>query len=199
MKKLALMGLGATLAIAGFSSAANETWKIVANDALNVATVENKTDIENWTGRTSKVSGDIVFDRNAKTGSVSVVVDGSSITTGVALRDEHMRGADWLNFDSNKDIKFVSTRVRNTGGDNYSVTGNLTMRGITKAVTATGSLKLTAASQATERMGIKGDVAALSAKFSVKLSDFGVKHPAIQSGNVNDKLDIALRVIATNK
>lgn len=199
MKKLALMGLGATLAIAGFSSAANETWKIVTDERFSVATVENNTDIENWTGRTSKISGEIVFDRSAKTGSLSVVVDGSSIDTGVALRNEHMRSADWLNFDGNKDIKFVSTRVRNISGDNYTVSGNLTMRGITKAVTATGSLKLTAASGVTESMGLKGDVVALNTKFSVKLSDYGVKHPAIQAGRVNDKLDIVVKVIASNK
>ncbi|MFN3266865.1 MAG: YceI family protein [Deinococcales bacterium] len=198
MKKI-FIGLGATLAIAGFSNAANETWKIVANEAFSVATVESNSDIENFTGRTSKISGEIVFDRSAKTGSVSIVVDGSSIDTGVPLRNEHMRSADWLNFDNNKDIKFVSTRVRNTSGDNYSVTGNLTMRGVTKVVTATGSLKLTAASKVTESMGIKGDVVALNTKFSIKLSDFGVKHPAIQAGRVNDKLDIILRVVATNK
>jgi polyisoprenoid-binding protein YceI len=199
MKKLAFIGLTAALLTAGFSSAANETWKIVADERFSVATVENNTDIENWTGRTSKINGEIVFDRAAKTGSLSVTVDGSSIDTGVALRNEHMRSGDWLNFDKDKDIKFVSTRVRNTSGDSYSVTGNLTMHGATKAVTAIGTLKYTAASKVTESMGFKGDIVALSTKFSVKLSDFGVKHPAVDAGRVNDKLDIVLKVIATNK
>jgi polyisoprenoid-binding protein YceI len=199
MKKRVFIGLTAALLTAGISSAANETWKIVADERFSVATVENNTDIENWTGRTSKINGEIVFDRTAKTGTVTITVDGSSIDTGVALRNEHMRSADWFNFDKDKDIKFVSTRVRNTSGDNYTVTGNLTMRGVTKAVTATGTLKYTAASKVTESMGFKGDVVALSTKFSVKLSDYGVKHPAVEAGRVNDKLDIVVKAIATNK
>jgi polyisoprenoid-binding protein YceI len=200
MKKYALFGLSAIAALATLSvRAANETWTVVPADNLNVMTVESETDLENFTGRTGKITGSIVFDRAAKTGSGTIMIDGSSIDTGVAVRNEHMRSADWFNFDKNPQIKFATTSVRNTRADAYTVSGDLTMNGITKRVNATATVKVTAANQVTGSMGIKGDALALTAKFKVKLSDFGVKHPAVQAGRVADSVDITIKTIASNK
>jgi polyisoprenoid-binding protein YceI len=199
MKKIAFFGLSAFALTAALASAQSSAWKIVTDDRFSVMIVENKTDIENFTGRTSKVSGTLNFDRNAKTGSGTIMIDGASIDTGVALRNEHMRSADWFNFDKDSMIKFVTTSVRNTRGDTYSVTGDLSMKGITKRVTTTATLKYTAASEVTKSMGFGGNVVALSTKFKVKLSDFGVKHPAIGAGRVSDSLDVSINVVATDK
>jgi polyisoprenoid-binding protein YceI len=199
MKKIAIFGLSALAFTAALASAQSSAWKIVSDERFSVMIVENKTDIENWTGRTSKVSGSINFDRNAKTGSGTIMIDGASIDTGVALRNEHMRSADWFNFDKDSMIKFVTTSVRNTSGNNYTVTGDLTMKGITKRLTATATLKYTAASEVTKSMGFGGDVVALATKFKIKLSDFAVKHPAIGAGRVSDSLDVSINVVATDK
>jgi polyisoprenoid-binding protein YceI len=107
---------------------------------LNVMTVESETALENFTGRTNKITGSINFDAASKTGAGTIIIDGSTIDTGVPLRNEHMRSADWFNFDKNKEIKFVTTRVRNISGDNYSISGNLTLRGVTKAITTTAKV-----------------------------------------------------------
>jgi polyisoprenoid-binding protein YceI len=200
MKKYALLGLGTVAALATLSvNAANETWTITAADNLNVMTVESETDLENFTGRTNKITGSIVFDRAAKTGSGTIMVDGSTIDTGVAVRNDHMRSGDWFNFDKNPQIKFATTNVRNTRADTYAITGDLTMNGMTKRVNATATVKVTAANQVTGSMGIKGDALALTAKFKVKLSDFGIKHPAVQAGRVADSVDITIKTIASNK
>jgi hypothetical protein len=66
-------------------------------------------------------------------------------------------------------------------------------------LTTTATLKITNASEVTKSMGFAGNVAALSTKFKVKLSDFGVKHPAIGAGRVNDSVEITLAVVATDK
>jgi polyisoprenoid-binding protein YceI len=200
MKKYALLGFGVIAAVTTLSvNAANETWTVLPADTLNVMTVESETALENFTGRTNKVSGSIVFDRTAKTGSGTIMVDGASIDTGVAVRNEHMRSANWFNFDKSPQIKFATTSVRNTQGDTYAIAGDLTLNGVTKRINTTATVKLTAANANTTRMGIKGDALALSTKFKITLADYNIKSPAIDGGQVSNTVEIALKAIASNK
>jgi polyisoprenoid-binding protein YceI len=167
--------------------------------AQNVFTIESETAVENFTGRTNKVSGSVEFDGSAKTGSATIIVDGASIDTGVALRNEHMRSGDWFNFDKNPEVKFVTTSVKNTSGDKYTITGNLTLNGITKRITSSATVRSTASNEVTKSMGFGGDVVGISAKFKVKITDFGAKHPAIGAGRVAETLDATLRIVASDK
>ena len=166
--------------------------------AQSVFTVENETAIENFTARTNKVSGSVDFDTAAKTGSATIIVNGASIDTGMALRNEHMRSGDWFNFDKNPEVKFVTTTIRNISGDNYRVSGNLTLNGITKAVTANATVRLTKANEVTKGIGYSGDVVGIVAKFKLNITDFGAKHPAIDAGRVAKVLDATLRIVASN-
>ncbi len=200
MKKYALLGFSALATLTTLSvRAANETWNVISADTLNVMTVESETDLENFTGRTNKVSGNLVFDRTAKTGSGTILIDGASIDTGVAVRNEHMRSANWFNFDKNPQVKFTTSSVRNTKGDTYAISGDLTLNGVTKRVVTTATVKLTSANANTNRMGIKGDALALSTKFKIKLSDFNIKSPAVDGGQVSNTVEITLKAIASNK
>lgn len=166
---------------------------------VNVATVESETDLENFTGRTNQVSGTVNFDAAAKTGSATIVVDGKSLSTGVAARDGHMRGKDWLNFDAVPDIKFQTTSVKWVKDNTYEVKGNLTLNGVTKPVNTTATVKLTKANDVTRTMKLKGDALAITTKFNVNLSDYNVAHPAIKAGRVNNTLPITLKLIASNE
>ncbi|GAA0516173.1 YceI family protein [Deinococcus depolymerans] len=142
---------------------------------MNLVTAENETDIGNFTAVTSKVSGTVIFDPAARTGSADLTVNGASLSSRVPLRDGHMRSADWFNFDTMPAITFKSTRVQYVSGDNHRVTGTLTMNGVTRTVTSTARVKLTPANDLTRASRIAGDALAVSVGFSVKLSDFGVK------------------------
>lgn len=168
----------------------------------NIATVESETDFENFTGRTNNVTGTLAFDRETKTGSGLLIINGKSIETGVDLRDEDMRTKAWLDFDTNPEIRFETIRVLNYQQDVYRVRGNLTLKGVTKEVVARVTMKYTPASRVPANLkgvGITGDVVAMSSKFSIKLSDFGIKHPAIDAGRVSDRMDITVKVIASDK
>jgi polyisoprenoid-binding protein YceI len=195
--------LAAVVLSAGFAFAATQTFKIVPtiNDGAspNTMTVESETDFESFTGITNKVSGTITYDPATRSGSGVIVVDGSSIDTGNALRNTHMRSADWMNFERFPEIRFQTTSVKNTDADNFEVKGNLTMRGITKAITATARLRYSQAGFAQQTQQIKGNVIALSTRFQVKLSDFGVKAPGIEINRVNDSLTVSLRVLASDQ
>jgi len=65
---------------------------------------------------------------------VELTIQTASIDTGVADRDGHLRSADFFDADNNKEITFVSTRVERDGAD-WSITGDLTIKGVAKPVT----------------------------------------------------------------
>jgi polyisoprenoid-binding protein YceI len=190
----------AGIAALSISLAANRAFIVPTEakfDAQKVFTIDSETDIENFTGRTNKISGTVQFDPEAKTGSASIVIDGASIDTGVPLRNEHMRSADWFNFDKNPEVKFVTTSIKNTSGDKYRVTGNLTLNGITKSLTSAATVRFTKANDVTKGIGYAGDVVAIVAKFKVNITDFGAKHPAIAAGRVNKILDATIRFVSS--
>lgn len=180
------------------ASAAPVTYTVVGSaTTLNLLTAESQTSVENFTGRTSKVSGALSYDAATKSGSGTVSVDGASITTGNGMRDTHMKSADWLNFDKTPTVTFKTTAVKLVSGDKYTVNGTLTLNGVTRNVTSTAIVKLTPASSATTSAGLKGNVLAVSTSFPVKLSEYGVKNSRI-GGQVNDTLTISLKFVASS-
>jgi polyisoprenoid-binding protein YceI len=92
--------------------------------------------ISNVRGEFSKLSGTVILDPADPTRStVEVSADASSINTREPQRDEHLRSADFLDVANHPTISFRSKRVVPDGPDNYKLTGDLTIRGVTKEVT----------------------------------------------------------------
>jgi len=96
-------------------------------------------------GQFSDYAGTATIDAaNPANSRVSLTIATGSIDTGVADRDGHLRSADFFDADNNKEITFVSTDVRRDG-DDWAITGDLTIKGVTKPVTvvfeSTGSAR----------------------------------------------------------
>jgi polyisoprenoid-binding protein YceI len=70
---------------------------------------------------------------NPAASTVALTIQTASIDTGVADRDAHLRSSDFFDADANKDITFSSTNVARDG-DDWVVTGDLTIKGVTKSV-----------------------------------------------------------------
>jgi polyisoprenoid-binding protein YceI len=87
--------------------------------------------------RFDKTSGKIVIDRAAKTGSVDVSIDTTSVNTGYALFNQHLQGEDFFDTAKYPAITFKSTKVKFEGDKPVAVEGNLTIKGVTKPVTLT--------------------------------------------------------------
>ena len=85
--------------------------------------------------RFNKTTGQIVLDREAKTGSVDVTIDMKSVDTGSTAFDSHIQGEDFLDTAKFPTATFKSTQVRFEGDKPVAVDGNLTIKGITKPVT----------------------------------------------------------------
>ena len=87
--------------------------------------------------RFNKATGKISIDRAAKTGSVDVVIDATTVDSGFPLFNTHLQDEDFFNVAKYPTITFKSTRVKFDGDKPASVDGNLTVKGVTKPVTLT--------------------------------------------------------------
>jgi polyisoprenoid-binding protein YceI len=88
------------------------------------------------TGRFDVFSGTIWVDPDDVAGTLRIegTVDAASIDTRNEKRDEHLRSADFFDVEKHGEMKFVSKSVE-AHGDEYHVTGDLTIRGVTREVT----------------------------------------------------------------
>jgi polyisoprenoid-binding protein YceI len=69
--------------------------------------------------------------------SVDVTVEAAKIDTNNAKRDEHLRGADFFNAEQFPNLTFKSKSSKKISDSAYEVTGDLTIKGVTKSVTIT--------------------------------------------------------------
>jgi polyisoprenoid-binding protein YceI len=86
-------------------------------------------------GKFTEFGGTIEVDRDhPQQSSVSVRIDAASINTGIAKRDEHLRG-ELFNVAKYPEITFKSRRVKQTGANSGEIVGDLVMHGVTREVT----------------------------------------------------------------
>ena len=86
-------------------------------------------------GRFSDFSGAIVYDAEApERSTVAISIDVASIDTDDDTRDDHLRSPDWFNAEQWPTITFTSRSIERTGGDEFVVTGPLTIKGTTREV-----------------------------------------------------------------
>jgi len=187
------------VAAASAAFAQAKTFKVGGFDSHQIATVESDTEFETFTGRTHKVSGSLLIDPSKKTGSGTISVDLTTVDTGIALRDEHMRSPGWLDTAKFPQAKFEATKIKSAGGDNYDVTGKFTIHGVTKDIKVKVKAKYIAESELTKSKGFKGDVLHIAAKFPIKLADYGINIPSMASGKVAPEVTISISAFATTE
>lgn len=86
-------------------------------------------------GLFKNISGTAKFDpESGELEAIETKFDAKSIWTGVEMRDDHLRSADFLDVEHHPEITFTSKTVKRTGANQYTVIGDLTLRGKTKEV-----------------------------------------------------------------
>jgi len=86
-------------------------------------------------GRFDDVAGSIVADaEKPANSSVKVTIKTASINTGVKMRDDHLRSADFFDAAKHPEITFVSTRIEEVGNGGFVAHGNLSMHGVTRPI-----------------------------------------------------------------
>jgi polyisoprenoid-binding protein YceI len=128
--------------------------------------------------------------------TVAVTIDASSIETGVADRDAHLKSPDFLDVAQYPELRFVGTRVQPRSADEIDVVGDLTIRGVTREV----SLRVEQHGQAKDPWG--NVRAAFTATATIDRRDFGLTwNQALESGGVlvGDKVEIEAEVQAVKQ
>jgi len=87
------------------------------------------------THKFDKTSGKVVMDFEAKTGSADVTIDATSVNTGFALFNEHLQAPDYFDTAKYPTITFKSSSMKFKGNTPVSLSGDLTVKGITQPVT----------------------------------------------------------------
>jgi polyisoprenoid-binding protein YceI len=183
--KRALAALAIMLAPA---LAAGETYDI---DAIHSAVMfrAKRLGVVYVYGRFNEFAGTIEMSgEDVASGGLLLDVKTASIDTGNERRDEHLRSPDFLNAAQLPLMKFESTGVKAAGEGQYDVTGNLTLHGVTKPVTARVELVGTGKDPRAGKalIGFEG-------KLQIKRSDFDVK---FMVGPVSDEIDVHLALHA---
>ena len=85
-------------------------------------------------GRFREFEGTIHIGERPEDSRVEVVIEAASIDTRDRTRDQHLRSADFLDVERYPELRFISTSVRAGDKDRWQVTGDLTVRGVTRPV-----------------------------------------------------------------
>ena len=127
------------------------------------------------------------FTRSTFAGEIDVV----SIDTGNADRDNHLRSADFFEIDKHPKITFKSSSIEAKGDGEYTVHGDLTIRGVTKEVA------LEVEFHGTSKNPYGKTVAGISARGTINRKDFGLHYNAVlEAGGVaiSDKVKLEVDV-----
>jgi len=135
-------------------------------------------------GNFETVSGQIVLDREAKTGSIDVKIDTSSLDTGWPKRDDHLKSADFFNVAQFPTITYKAEQLEWSGDQLVAANGTLTLLGVSKPVKLAISQFLSANHPMSKKPACGGEASA-----RIKRSEFGMKTylPAIGD-------DVTLRI-----
>ena len=188
--KALTLGL-AVASVATFSMAKPVDYKI---DPTHTATVFtwNHFGFSTPSANFSDIQGTISVD-NAKPAdsSVNVTIPLSSLNTNVAALDEHLKNADFFDAAKYPNITFKSTKVQALGKNKYKITGNLTVKDVTKPVVLDAVLNKQGEHPMTKAQSI-----GFNATTSFNRSAFGV---GAYVPNVGDKITVNITTEASVK
>jgi polyisoprenoid-binding protein YceI len=124
--------------------------------------------IANVKGTFQKIEGTLEFDNNNKLTEASAVIAAESLYTKIEKRDNHLRSADFFDVAKYPNITFKATSMKYNGPNKLTITGNITIRDVTKEITLTGeTLGPVKDPWGETRMGI-------NAKGTINRKDFGL-------------------------
>jgi polyisoprenoid-binding protein YceI len=196
LAKLTSLFAGALLAATASLASAQSTWKIDPAHSQAEFTIRHMA-ISNVRGRFSNINGTVVLDeQDPSKSSVNATVDTTTVDTGVAQRDGHLKSPDFFDVAKFPAMTFASKSVAKSG-DEYLVTGDLTMHGVTKVVV------LHMDDPGKEQTGMDGKPhRGFSASTTIHRQDFGlVWNGTLKSGDnmLGDDVKITLDVEAAKE
>ena len=176
-----------------------QTWQIDSSHSgihfavrhLVIAKVRGQ--FSRWTGSLSVPEGD--FSR----ATVDITIDATSIETGVADRDTHLKSADFFDVDKFPTLTFKSKKATAAGAGKFKLVGDLTMHGVTREVTLDGEGPTPAVNAGRNSPAGDRRVVGATATTTINRSDWGLTwNRALEAGGVtvSDAVKITLEIEA---
>jgi len=132
-------------------------------------------------------SGQVDYAGTPEQSRVSITIKSDSLTTDTPDLTKHLKTADFFDVAKFPEATFVSTSIKPGGekGASHTVTGNLTLHGVTKAVTFPATISVTP------------DAATVDSTFSINRKDFGINYAGQADNLIRDDVVLKLTIRAT--
>jgi polyisoprenoid-binding protein YceI len=185
-KPIAATALAGLLLVPAFAMAAVDKYKLDPAHTEVGFTVRHF--VSKVAGRFNQFDGDVSIDpKDHTTLTFSAKIQTASIDTNNERRDGHLRSSDFFDAETHPEISFKSKKVEKNG-DKLKVTGDLTMRGVTKEITLDVAV-----------LGFAGNKAGFEATGTLNRKDWGVLwNKTLDQGGtmLSDEVDLVVRVEA---
>jgi polyisoprenoid-binding protein YceI len=185
-----------TKAVVGMPSApapAGTSHGTVAVDTFSITPAESRVEFVgskvtgSHEGGFAKFAGVVdVVDGRAEKSLVTLQIDVDSVFTDNSMLTEHLKSKDFFDGGRFQTASFISTEVRAEGAG-HTVTGNLTLRGVTRSVSFPASIEVGA------------DRVRASAEFVLNRKEFGIVYPGAPDDLIRDEVVLRLSVSAPRK
>ncbi len=185
-------------AFAGVASAALQSFDFKDPKGVNNVVFKLDAPLEAINGSASGISGTVAFDpANPAATKGKIVVAAESLTVPNSMMKDHMHGGQWLDVANNKEIIFEARELKDvkTAGDKTSatVTGTLTIKGVTKEVTAPVTLTYLKGKLGQRVPKMEGDLLVVRASFTIKRTDYGI-NPGAPAEKVSNEIELTLSI-----
>jgi polyisoprenoid-binding protein YceI len=181
--------VGALISAFVLSANATDTFKVDPVHSFVLFAVQH-LGIANTYGRFNDIAGTVVFDRdNPSKSSVELSVPVESLDTHNSIRERSLKSPDFFDAKQFPTITFKSTKVEGSG-DTLKVSGDITIRGVTKPVTVDFK-------KGGEGKGVFGEMrGGGETRFTIRRSDFGMN---FEQGEIGDEVNIILSLEGVKK
>jgi polyisoprenoid-binding protein YceI len=138
-------------------------------------------------GSFKKFSGTVDYAGQIEKSRVSITIDASSLETDTPDLTKHLKTADFFDVAKYPEAKFESTEIKPGGekGASHTVTGNLTLHGVTKSVTFPATIT------------VSPGVITVESSFAINRKDFAINYPGKTDDLIRDDVALTLHVKAT--
>jgi polyisoprenoid-binding protein YceI len=185
MNSSRVIAIAAGCLLSATAFAAPVTYKVDSNHTYPSFEADHFGGMSVWRGKFNKTSGSITLDLEAKTGSVVITIDTTSIDTGNDDLNKHLKSGDFFDAGKFPTATYKGKFSKFTDGKPTAVAGELTLHGVTKPVTLTIRSFKCAPHPVSKKEFCGADVSA-----SINREDFGIGF----GKNFGFKMDVTLDI-----
>jgi len=167
------------------AAAQGQKYRITAQNSKIEFTASQVTGKHN--GSFGDFSGQVDYAGSPENSRVNITIKTDSISADDPKLTNHLKTPDFFDVAKFPEATFVSTAIKPGGanGATHTITGNLTMHGVTKSITFPATINVTP------------DAATVESNFSINRKDFGITYAGPADNLIRDDVVLALHVRAT--